>query len=68
MTHYIKLQNRDSAGGCLVTLGAGEAALGPAVRVSVHAQQAVLLLHAEPHAVLLRRLHHFVTADAAVRL
>jgi len=54
--------------GWWVTLGTREAALGPAVRVAVRAQQGVLLLNAEPHTLLLGRLHHFVTADAVVAL
>ena len=52
----------------VLTLGSGEAVLGPAVRVSVEVHQCVLLLDAEPRHVRLHLLHDHLARDALVRL
>lgn len=49
-----------------VTLGCWEPVGGPAERMSIQSQERVLLLHAEPQAVLRQRLHHFVASVAVV--
>ena len=50
-----------------LTLGSGEAVLGPAVRVSVEVQQCVLLLDAEPRHVSLHLFHDRLARNTLVR-